>query len=196
MFDISHGTVTQEEADRLAGAAGQIDTEPHAAGSTEPWVSRLVADFIVARGARTVLETGAYMGATSVWIADALRRLGGGRFFLCEIDKARRGLAVDRLVNKNWLEVELLERGDVMEFLRATPETFDVAWVDDNHTKKHVTAELTLLYPKMNPGGLILLHDVYGVTDLRTVVAQFGGYSIDLWRLGPAGGIGVIQVPF
>jgi hypothetical protein len=50
------------------------------------------------------------------------------------------------------------------------------------------------LIPKMNPGGLILLHDVYGVCDLQEVVKKFGGYSIKLPRLGPAGGLGVIQV--
>jgi hypothetical protein len=35
---------------------------------------------------------------------------------------------------------------------------------------------------------------VFGVCDLQDVVGKFGGYSIDLPRLGPAGGLGVIQV--
>jgi hypothetical protein len=84
---------------------------------------------------------------------------------------------------------------DVLHYLATTTDRFDLAWVDDCHEKPHVTKELTLLYPKMNPGGLILLHDVFGVCDLKTVVNQFGGYSIDLPRLGPAGGLGLIQVP-
>lgn len=194
-YDVTYGNMTQDEAERLGKAAGKVDfLASHSAGSTEPWLSRLVADFIVARGARTVLETGAYMGATSVWIADALQRLGGGHFYLCEIDKARRGIAVDRVVRMGCDDVTIHERGNVLDLL-ATDETYDLAWVDDDHTKKHVTQELTLLYPKMSAGGMIIMHDVYGVCDLKTVVRQFGGYSIDLPRLGPAGGIGLIQCP-
>jgi predicted O-methyltransferase YrrM len=83
---------------------------------------------------------------------------------------------------------------DVLSFLLQTSEKYDLAWVDDDHTKPHVTRELMALIPKMNPGGLILLHDVFGSTDLQEVVRHFGGYSIKLPRLGPAGGLGVIQV--
>jgi predicted O-methyltransferase YrrM len=202
MLDVTYGNVSQEEAERLGDAAGSVDDVHHEPGSTEPWISKLVADLIIARGARTVLETGCFKGATTVYIQDALCRLGGGEFFIVDVDPARATSASDRAIKRNAAypyPVGVLQHvyvRDILTFL-ALPDipSFDLAWVDDSHEKPHVTKELTLLYPKMNPGGLILLHDVFGVCDLRTVVQQFGGYSIDLPRLGPAGGLGIIQVP-
>lgn len=202
-FDITFGNMSQEEADRL-GAASIQPVDPaigdkavayHQAGDTEPWISRLVGDFVVATGARTVLETGCFTGATTAYLADALDRLGGGKLAGCEIDPkraevVRAKLAPYRNTDVNWH----IHTGDILAYLQAIPATFDLAWVDDNHEKAHVTRELMLLMPKMNPGGLILLHDVYGICDLQAVVRQFGGYSLKLPRLGPAGGLGVIQV--
>ena len=203
-LDIEYGNVGQIEADRLGEASVMpVDAnvaahavQQHRPGDTEPWISRLVGDFIVAKGARTVLETGCFTGATSAYIYDALRRLGGGVYYGVEIDEARRCMVRDRLAPlyaDDGVKAYLIN-SDVLHYLRTTMDRFDVAFVDDNHEKPHVSEELRLLYPKMNKGGLILLHDVFGVCDLRTVVREYGGYSIDLPRLGPAGGLGVIQV--
>jgi predicted O-methyltransferase YrrM len=206
MLDVQYASISQEEANRLGlasvmpvgEAVAAYAVEHHQPGCTEPWISRLVGDFVVARGARTVLETGCFTGATSVYITDALLRLGGGEYWLCDIDPERRKATGDRVLGHfmgRSPAVTFHMHGDVLEFLRITDNArFDLAWVDDDHTKPHVTKELQLLYPKMNPGGLILLHDVYGVCDLKSVVQQFGGYSLDLPRLGPAGGLGIIQV--
>ena len=195
-LNVEHGNITVEEAQRLGDAAWSVDDVPHEPGCTEPWVSRLVHDFIIARGARTVLETGCFKGATSVWIAEALNRLGGGEFIACDLDTKRAAHASDRLARLNLSDTVLRDvlAINVLDFLARTPTRFDLAFVDDCHEKPHVTKELMLLIPKMNPGGLILLHDVFGVCDLQEVVAKFGGYSIDLPRLGPAGGLGIIQV--
>jgi predicted O-methyltransferase YrrM len=200
MLDITYGNTTQDEATRLGLASvAPVDAavaahavERHHPGCTEPWISRLVGDFVVARGARTVLETGGFRGATSVYLVDALHRLGGGHLTVCEIDLKRAAEIHDRLRGYPPVATAVLAI-DVLDHLRNTDERYDLAWVDDCHEKPHVTKELMLLMPKMNPGGLILLHDVYGVCDLKTVVQQFGGYSLDLPRLGPAGGLGIIQ---
>jgi predicted O-methyltransferase YrrM len=192
-LDVQHGNITEGEAQRLSNAAGSVDDVPHEPGSTEPWVSRLVADFIVASGARTVLETGCFKGATSIWIHNALQKLGGGHFYLCELDRSRMKATCERLADRPYGDVHLHTEEDALVFLQLTTARFDLAWVDDCHEKSHVTKELMLLIPKMNPGGLILLHDVFGACDLQEVVGKFGGYSIDLPRLGPAGGLGIIQ---
>jgi hypothetical protein len=204
MLDITFGNVTQEQADRL----GQASIMPvdaaiqdkavayHQPGDTEPWISRLVGDFVVASGARTVLETGGFKGATSVYLYDALIRLGAGTLAVCEIDPNRAEAIHDRMIGTpSPSSVHFcVFTGDVLNFLSTTTARFDLAFIDDDHTKVHVTRELMLLIPKMNPGGLILLHDVYGSCDLKTVVRSFGGYSLNLPRLGPAGGLGIIQV--
>jgi predicted O-methyltransferase YrrM len=199
-LDVTYGNIGEHTANWLAAAAGSVDDVPHEPGCTEPWISRLVSDFIVARGAHSVLETGCFKGATSVWIYDALRRLGGGLFVYCDIDPDRLDATSERIlaIREARHNVRLMRTGDILRYLEPLPPgvaevRFDLAWVDDCHEKPHVTKELTLLYPKMNKGGLILLHDVFGVCDLKTVVQQFGGYSIDLPRLGPAGGLGIIQ---
>jgi SAM-dependent methyltransferase len=203
MLDITYGNTTQDEAQRLDKACYAPDSVDHEPGCTEPWISQLVGDFVIARGARTVLETGCFKGATSVYVYDALRRLwnheyGDFAVHLCDIDPERAMAARNRIdaldgVHEDGVGAVYLH-GDVLAFLQKTEVRFDLAWVDDCHEKPHVTKELMLLMPKMNPGGLILLHDVYGVCDLKTVVQQFGGYSLDLPRLGPAGGLGIIQV--
>jgi predicted O-methyltransferase YrrM len=196
MLEIAYGNVTQEEADRLEQAAGTVDDVAHIPGSAEPWVSRLVHSFIIATGARTVLETGCFMGGTSVWILDALNRLGGGVLFLSEIEKDRLHSTVARIAPLMGEHIGVVpHHGDVLDFLGNCKTRFDLVWLDDNHEKPHVFKELQLLLPKMNEGGIILGHDVWGSCDLQEVFRKFGGYSLELPRLGAAGGIGIIQVP-
>jgi hypothetical protein len=195
-LEIAYGNITQEQANRLEQAVGPApDGVPHEPGGAEPWISRLVADFVIATGARTVLETGCFKGATSSYILDALERLGGGDLHVCEIELGRLAGTVWRLANDSSLVSVHPHEGDVLHYLATTEDRFDLAWVDDNHEKPHVTKELSLLIPRMNPGGIILGHDVYGSCDLQEVFAKFGGYSLNLPRLGAAGGMGLIQIP-
>ena len=196
-LDGTFGNMTDDEIERIGWASRPWpDDIEHEPGCTEPWVSRLVADFVLARGARRVLETGCFMGATSVYLLQALIKLGGGGLWVCDIDGQRTNATAQRLLrveNRDKVDI-LIHPGDILQLLqRDSWGGFDLAWVDDCHEKPHVRKELQLLYPKMNKGGLILLHDVYGVCDLHTCVREFGGYSIDLPRLGPAGGLGIIQ---
>jgi predicted O-methyltransferase YrrM len=197
VLEIAYGNIVQEEADRLEAAAGPApDGVPHEPGGAEPWISRLVHSFILASGAKTVLETGCFKGATSSWMYDALAKLGGGHLHLCEIEEERLVATTHRIYNARVASsnVEVtVHAGDVLQYLATTEDRFDLAWVDDDHEKPHVLQELLLLHPKMNPGGIILGHDVWGTCDLQEVFRKFGGLSLDLPRLGSAGGIGIIQ---
>lgn len=202
-YDVTYGNISAEEAGRLGRAALCGLPSDHVAGSTEPWVSRLVADFVIATGARSVLETGGYLGDTSAELASALGWLAGGRLTICEIDQARAAKIHERLTELRQQHPELtylVHGGDVLGFLRRTDLRFDVAFVDDCHEEKHVREEMELLYPKMLPGGLVLMHDVTGLCPgnkypLGRICNEFGGYVLPLPRLGPAGGLGVIAIP-
>lgn len=195
-IDVTYGNISPEEAERLAKAVDFVGDSP--AGNTEPWIVKLIVALLKASGQRTVLETGAFQGATSLALQYALHDLGGGSLTVCEIDPVRAD-GVDALLRVhdelnptvNWV-VRCMDARDVIRSL--APQSLGFAWIDDDHQKAHVAQEIELLLPKMLPGGLLVFHDVYGVCDLQEVVAAYGGYSLDLPRAGPAGGLGIIQV--
>ena len=168
-------------------------------GSTEPWIVELLAALLKASGQKTVLELGGYIGITSAWLALTLAQMGGGDLTIAEYDPEapERADAVQtrlealNLTNVTWRVM----RDDAVRVIRSLPdESLGLVYVDDNHEKAHVHEELDALIPKMVPGGLITGHDVWGTCELREVFERFGGYAIDLPRLGPAGGLGILQV--
>lgn len=174
--------------------------EAYQSGCAEPWISNLVTSLLIASNRRTVLETGGFTGQTSAWLALALARMGGGSLTVAELEPDRiravnarlHGLGDALPDSVSWRVAE----GDVLQFLPTLEnESIGFAWVDDCHEKPHVAREIELLYPKMERGGIITFHDVYGSCDLQEVVRSFGGYAVNLPRFGPAGGIGILQKP-
>lgn len=175
--------------------------DSHQDGCTEGWVAEAACALLKARGGRpAVLETGSFQGTTSAWLALTLQQMGGGDFTACEIDPVRADVVRGRLAGLGdaisdavtWRVANV----DVMRYIHdAKPQTFDFAFVDDDHEEYHVRREVNALWEKMRRGGIIALHDVFGSCDLQKVVKFYGGYSLNFPRLGPAGGLGLIQIP-
>lgn len=172
--------------------------DSHEDGCTEPWIAEAVCALLKAKGGNpTVLETGGFRGTTSAWIALALQQMGGGKLYVADIDLERaRGIG-ERLRGLPIPDVQATAvAADVLEWIPKFKDgTFDFVWIDDDHTKPHVEREIVTLWPKMAPGGIMTFHDVWGVCDLQSVVKKYGGLSLNYPRLGPAGGLGIIQVP-
>ncbi len=186
-LDVSLGNISEADARKLGA------TDDHEPGQTEPWVTNLICAFARAIGAVRVLETGAFRGDTTVALADAI---GEGWLIAAELDQDRAYAVRDRLkANHRPGLIWRVEQKDALEVIRDLPENYlDLAFVDDSHEKEHVAEETDLLWTRTRPGGLLLYHDVFGVCDLQAVVKKYGGYSIDLPRMGPAGGLGIVQV--
>ena len=167
-------------------------------GSAEPWIVDVICALLKASDQHTVLECGSFIGQTSLKLCQTLAEMGGGNFVAVEIDPERAAIAQQRLEDAklpptvNWQIVQQ----DIHEFLRVCPDSvFGFAWVDDCHEHAHVDQELRGLFPKMvSPGGIITGHDVTGSCDLQQEFKRYGGIALDLPRLGPAGGIGIIQL--
>lgn len=187
-----------EEAAELRELLNVTDAGSWQAGSAEPWIAHLVMSLLIANNTKFAIEIGGFQGYTSKSIAEALAFLPGQRAFtVCEIDTQRtqdvRNVLQDfHSADLNWT---VTQANSLNWIPTLTDASVDFVWVDGNHEAAHVLREIELLLPKMRPGGLICGHDVFGVCDLNKVFAYFGGYSLDLARLGPAGGIGIIQVP-
>lgn len=174
----------------------------HVEGASEPWVQDLLCALLAAlrRDHPVVLECGGFLGHTSVELATMLQHTGGGSLIVAEWDPHApdRADAVDAKLGElviphvDWRVV----RSDALTVIRGLADaSLDFAYLDDDHTPAHVQEEITALLPKMTPGGLITGHDCFGSCDLQVVFKTFGGYALDLPRLGPAGGLGILQVP-
>ena len=173
------------------------DLGNYLSGCTEPWNVEILGALLKASNAKTVLECGGYLGTTSAWLAMTLHRMGGGTLHVAEMD-ADRALACDKRLSE--LPIEQVNwkvwQDDVFNVIAAQPDgSLDFVWVDDAHEQDHVAKELDALMPKMRMNGLITGHDVHGTCDLQAVFSRYpNSLCLDFPRLGPAGGIGLIQV--
>lgn len=171
---------------------------PFQAGSAEPWIAELVAALLVANGSKTACEIGGFQGATSTIMAEALSRLPWStQLTVCEIDPVRASDVDAALEEFRGAELDArVVLADSHVWIPTLPDaSLDFCWLDGNHEIPHVARELDLLHTKMRPGGIIAGHDVFGVCNLRIVFEARGGYALDLPKLGPAGGIGILQKP-
>jgi predicted O-methyltransferase YrrM len=199
VIDVTYSTnMVESQAERMRDAA-DVFIDDHAPGCTEPWIVELLCGLLKATGVAYpyVLETGGFKGTTSEWLARTIRRMGGGKLIVVEIDAVRADAIQARLFDNPALDsVEISVRNqDALTAIKGVPDgLLAFAFVDDHHTKDHVAQETELLLPKMRQGGLICYHDVYGSCDLQSVVRSFGGYCLDVPRAGPAGGLGILQV--
>lgn len=168
------------------------------AGSSEPWIARLVAQLVIANDCRRAVEIGGFKGYTSRHIAEALCCLPHPtELTVCEIDP-ERARDVDAVLGafRGGEFTANIAVADSHAWIPTLPDaSIDLVWLDGNHEKPHVAREISLLWPKLAPGGLIVGHDAFGVCDLQEVFVRMGGYALDLPRLGPAGGIGILQRP-
>ncbi len=133
-------------------------------------------------------------------LAHALQTQGGGILRIIEYDPGAPQRADEIWKRLSSLALPHVDwevcREEALTYIRRLSEfDIDFAFVDDDHDKTHVRAELDGLWLKMRPGGLICGHDVHGSCDLRTEFEALGGIALDLPRLGPAGGLGILQVP-
>lgn len=199
-IDTTYGDIPQAQALRMARSVletGQPDTHwAYPGGATESWISNVVAALLKATGTAVALETGAFMGHTTVWLAQALRDMGGGTLHVAELD-TDRSVFVSRALGELALpNVEVLVHNrDALAVIHDLPDgTVGLAFLDDDHTQNHVAKEIEALWPKMAPDGIMCFHDVFGVCDLQSVVRHYGGYALDFPRCGPAGGLGILQV--
>jgi caffeoyl-CoA O-methyltransferase len=161
--------VTQELADYLARHAGQdevlarVEREtsqlPNAQMATTPDEAALLTMLARLIGARRALEIGTFTGYGAISIARGLAE--GGSLTCLEVSEefasiAQRNLDAAGLSNR----VEVLV-GPADSSLRAMPEepTFDFVFIDADKTGYPTYYDLVV--PRLVPGGLLLLDNVF-----------------------------------
>jgi predicted O-methyltransferase YrrM len=102
-----------------------------------------------------VVETGAFLGVSTLWIAEGLKMNGRGRIVSCELDpvvftKAKEKIAASELA-------PLIDLRQESSLEMKVEGTIDLFFSDSDPPVRE--QEIRHYLPQINPNGLILMHD-------------------------------------
>ena len=117
-----------------------------------------------------VVETGSFLGVSTLWIAEGLQANGFGKIISCEFDpvvyrSAREKIDASRLTS--WID---LRNESSLEM--AVEGRIDLLFCDSDVPIRE--AEVRRFLPQVNPQGLILLHDASShMREVREAAQRF-----------------------
>jgi predicted O-methyltransferase YrrM len=130
---------------------------------------------------RVVVETGTCLGASTIWMASALRLNGGGAIHTFDLyveppderlaasplfHDRRRGVEA-RLAAAGVADLVHIHQGDSARELAAAREHLrslggvQLAFIDGDHSPKGALADLHAVEPVLQVGGYVMLHDTF-----------------------------------
>ncbi len=156
---------------------------------------RFLRLLVVTSGAKKALEIGAASGYSAIWMGLGMRETGG-RLVTIEYDKARAAQAAANIKKAGLSDVVQVISGDAFAEIPKVPGTFDFVFCDA--WKRDYQKFFSMVFPRMDKGGLFLGHNVINKRDemsdflktihtspavLTSVIAPSGeGVSITLKR--------------
>lgn len=123
---------------------------------------RFMRLLVATSGTKHALEIGAAMGYSAIWIGLGLRETGG-RLVTIEYDKARAKQAADNVRKAGLSDVVQVIAGDAFAEIPKVPGTFDFVFCDA--WKRDYQKFFSLVFPRMDKGGLFLGHNVVNKQD-------------------------------
>lgn len=168
MNDAAIGAAFAEDNARIAAAygAGEIF------GGVNPGDRRALYHLIAHFQPKRVLEIGTHVGASTIYLASALRRyVVGGRLTTADIADVNGPNAAWRSLGMRAAPAQFiadLGLADVTSFVTRpaaealrTADRYDLIFLDGDHSTLAVYREISAALGILNPSGLILLHDFY-----------------------------------
>jgi predicted O-methyltransferase YrrM len=142
--------------------------------AVSPDFGRFVYMLARARKATRIVEFGASMGISTIYLAAALRDNGGGHlisseFVPAKVDRARKNLALAGLADL----VEIRE-GDAMETLKDVGNKVDLLFIDGAFSL--YLPVLKLVEPQLNPGAVVLAENAFDKAYVDYVRDPVHGY--------------------
>lgn len=152
-------------------------------GGVNPGDRRALYYLMMALQPQNILEVGTHIGASTLYMASALKRSGtNGKITSVDITdvnnpdtgawkkvgmkKSPDGFASD-LGCRPCIDFQIMPS---LRFMMETDQRFDLIFLDGDHKAPTVYQELSAALPLLNKGGVILLHDYY--PDIRPIYAD------------------------
>lgn len=123
---------------------------------------RFLRLLVVTRGAKRALEIGAASGYSAIWMGLGMRETGG-RLVTIEYDKARAAQAAANITKAGLSDVVQVVSGDAFAEIPKVSGTFDFVFCDA--WKRDYQKFFTMVFPRMDKGGLFLGHNVINKRD-------------------------------
>lgn len=101
------------------------------------------------------VETGSFLGVSTVWMAEGLRQNGFGRIVSCELDPVVFAKAQEKVAASGLAEWIDLRNGSSLEL--EVPGQIDIFFSDSDLDVRE--QEVRRFLPQISPNGLILMHD-------------------------------------
>lgn len=102
-----------------------------------------------------VVETGAFLGVSTLWIAEGLKRNGFGKIITCELDPVVFAKAQENITNSGLSEwIDLRNESSLGMKI---DNTIDLLFSDSDISVRE--QEIRHFLPQVNQNGLILIHD-------------------------------------
>jgi predicted O-methyltransferase YrrM len=134
-----------------------------------------------ATGAKNVVEIGTSTGYSGLWLCLALQRTNG-RLTTFEIDHQRASMAQEHFKEAGVEKMVTIIEGDAHVQVAKLKEPIDLAFIDAD--KSGYVDYLNKLLPLVQPGGLILAHNVDMVPDYVKVVTTRADMETVLYMEG------------
>jgi predicted O-methyltransferase YrrM len=140
---------------------------------------RFLRVLVATRGAKSILEIGAASGYSGIWLGLGARE-SGGRVVAIEYDPTRAKEAVENVRKAGVVDVVRVIHGDGFVEIPKLPGAFDLVFLDA--WKPDYKKFFDLVYPRLNPGGLFIAHNVVNKKNemepfLRTILSHPSLYT-------------------
>jgi predicted O-methyltransferase YrrM len=123
---------------------------------------RFLRLLVVTRGAKRALEIGAASGYSAIWMGLGMRETGG-KLVTIEYDTARAAQAAANIKKAGLSDVVQVVPGDAFAEIPKVAGTFDFVFCDA--WKRDYQKFFSMVFPRMDKGGLFLGHNVVNKKD-------------------------------
>ncbi len=143
-------------------------------GGVNPGDRRALYYLVMALQPQNILEVGTHIGASTLYMASALKRSGAkGKITsvdITDVNDVETGAWKHVGMNKSpdgfACELDCRDHIDFqtrtsLQFMTKTDERYDLIFLDGDHRAPAVYQEISAALPLLNDGGVILLHDYY-----------------------------------
>lgn len=123
---------------------------------------RFLRLLIATSGAKRALEIGGASGYSAIWIGMGLRETGG-RLVTIEYDPVRAKELAQNIRRAGLQDIVEVMAGDAFQQVPKVAGTFDFVFLDA--WKRDYKRFFDLVYPRLDPGGLFIAHNVVNKRD-------------------------------